>query len=552
MVPAKRLSSGQVQESYYSYSSEVGFRPPPPFLRTLDGSQLVFMSESPDVFENYSELRMVPLAGGAPLVLAPNVIGFRLSADGSRVVYLQSNGSLYSRALGSGGSTLLGVISTDSYYGDSRQFMISPDGTRVLFASNGVVYSVSSTGGPVTLLGPGGTSSSMPSQNDFGVFSADGNHFFFSAGSPYGSSSGYSGFRVADLRTGAVQTITSTSASYQVTLDRKTAVVHSRDYDKNPLMVVQLSNVAPEVRSRTVDTQVNDFLLSPDGSFLVWRMTSGAVKAMTLPEGNPVQLSSMSSVLQLSPDGKRVLFTEFNSTSTAHTLNNMDVVKNEKKPIWSGTSPVNHAWYSANGSWVFFLNPVSGSGSGSYNPTGNLNVVDALGGTTRALGTTLNNNTFTATGTNSTKGVVLASSNRVLLFSDSTNAPRTLQVFPFNIGISMTLGASVEDWEVLPDGARVLFLTGGSLKLGQVSDGTSRVVAELVRSFRMSPDGTKVFHVDIHGVGRVTSLATNETRPLGDQVSRGYWLDNGQLVFLRGGSESPALFQSGLYLAPVP
>jgi Tol biopolymer transport system component len=552
MVPAKRLSSGSLRESYFSSSPDVGVQPPPPFLRTPDGSQFVFLSNPEEAFENFSDLRMVPLAGGAPLVLAPNVAGFRLSADGTRVVYLQANGSLYSRALGPAGtSTLLAVLSTN--YGGSRPFMFSPDGSRVVFHNNGAVYSVSSTGGPVTLLGPGGSSSSsLGSQEDFGVFSGDGNRFFFGAGSSFGSSSGYSGFRVADLRNGVVQTIVSSSANYQVTPDRNVAVVHSRDYDKNPLLLVQLT--ASGMLSPTVDTQVEEFRLSPDGSLLAWRTTSGAVKVMTMSTGTTVQLSSTSPLLQFSPDGKRLLFTE-SMTGGTYTLNSIDVAKGDKKPLWNGPLTVNHAWYSADGTKVFFQTPVSagtGGSSGLYNPTLALNVVDALGGSVRALGTTLNNSTFTATGTNSTKAIYLASSNRVLLFSDTSSAPRTLQMIPINLSGSIPMAVTVDDWELLSDGARVLFLVGGSLRLAQVSDGTSRPVAELVRSFRMSPDGSKVFHVDINGMGRVTTLATNETRQISDRVVQGYWLDNGQLAFVRSGSSGPSALQNGLYLAPVP
>ena len=126
--------------------------PPPAFRITADGSRVVYIAdlETAEQFELYA----VPIAGGTIQKLNPKsgfeVLDFQLSPDGRIVVFRATQAGapgLYSVPVGGGvpvriyaGATVAGHV-------------ISPDGARVLFrTTNGRLHVVPITGGGVTSL----------------------------------------------------------------------------------------------------------------------------------------------------------------------------------------------------------------------------------------------------------------------------------------------------------------------------------------------------------------------------------------------------------------
>lgn len=537
LQPARRLASADVVGVAPSLEP---YAPNPLLQLTADKSRVVFLADPTtqlitSIFGGITglgvagTLKAAPTAaGGAPLTLATSVTSFELSADGSRVLFTRSDGSLYFGSLVTGAVTPLASSVYNNTTGlnaaNTSLYAFSPDASRVLFLRDGVLHLMNAAGGAATVLGNASTGYSSPS--DPGLFTSDGRVFF-------GTNAG---LLLADPRQVPLtpQLLTSSLSQYRLNTDRTIALM--LDTGSPSFLAVSRLGINGWTTSG-IDTSVSSFILSPDGQRAVYfaQTVPSTLKTLLLSSNLPVNLGTYYNYRTFSQDNQQVLFVDRDSVNNTYSVVSANATTGARNPIWSNVSYPSTTVYSPNGDWVVIqadtaLYSASTKGSGSRtitSPSG-------------------------ATFVGYRKIAISPSSDRVAYILDTTATPRSLYLAPLTVTSVVPLGPHVSDFTITPDGTRIVFLANGSLRTAlMTSTGSSTLLAENVRTYVLSPDGAWVLYVDMTGLARALRLLTGETRVLGDRVSRALWVDNTQAVLVRDDAPAGLDFQNGVYLAPL-
>lgn len=356
------------------------------------GSEINIDAFSPDSTRLlYNELveqlaYSAPAAGGASIQLAEGyMVAGSVTPDSIRVVCTDaryvSSGNVYSTPVA--GGALLRLNDTPAPDGSVVGVSLSPDGARVVYRADQdtdevfELYSVSVHGGPVTKLNPPLVAGATAGDVGKYLVSPDGTRLVYLADQdadqvyelfgvhlPGGVPLELSGPLV---RNGDVDTF-----NFAISADsRRVVYVADQEVDGRPDLYSAPIDGGPAVKLSTQAVVAYDFDISPDSSWVVFRDDEiaphvPAIHAVPIDGGSPIELAetlpaSTVQDVELSPDSSRVVIRQYEHDALSEGLYSVPVAggaptRLNPTPVIGGR--ILHSRIGPDGSAVFFAGDI--------------------------------------------------------------------------------------------------------------------------------------------------------------------------------------------------